>query len=290
MMRHIAIAAALLCAATALPAAAQQTESDDKVVVQGKSAEDAVRDFVAEVGSAPEGMNLARWDGTVCVGVYNLAPKYAQALIDQVSIVGVAVGLEPGEPGCKPNILIMADHDGDALAARLVEDHLRKFLPAETHGTDLGRKGLEVFKTSDAPVRWWQLSQTVQNETGAPIPRGDSILVRGASRLRSNVRQEMAGAIIILDAARIGTISFPSLMDYVSMVALAQIDAEADTREFPTILNLFDAASGERTARMTQWDLDYLTGLYETPGNAASTGSDARHIARKMLDESRKQD
>lgn len=290
MMRTIALAAALLAATAALPATAQQTESDDKVVVQGKSAEDAVRDFVAEVGSAPEGMNLARWDGTVCVGVYNLAPNYAQRLIDQVSIVGVAVGLEPGEPGCKPNILILADHDGDALATRLVQDHLRKFLPAETHGTDLGRKALERFKASDAPVRWWQLSQTVQNETGAPIPRGDSILVRGASRLRSNVRQEMAGAIIILDAARIGTISFASLTDYVAMVALAQIDAEADTREFPTILNLFNAASGERTARMTQWDLDYLTSLYETPGNAASTGSDARHIARKMLDESRKED
>jgi hypothetical protein len=288
MIRNTAVLAALIAAFAVSPATAQQGQpaADDKVVVQGKSAEDAVRDFVAEVGVTPDGTNMARWGDTVCVGVYNLAPKYAQQMIDQVSLVGAAIGVEPGGPGCKANVLIMADVDGDALAARLVDDHIRKFLPPATDGADLGREALRKFKTSDAPVRWWHVGQTVLVDTGEAIARGDTVRVRGAGRLRDNVRQDMSHIVIILDASRIGTVSFASLSDYVAMVALSQVDADADTREYSTVLNLFNTDTGARTARMTQWDLDYLTALYETAGDASSPGREANHIARKMLQQS----
>jgi hypothetical protein len=286
MIRTVALAAALAAAVTAMPAAAQEQPAvDDKVVVQGTRAEDAVRAFVAEVGTSPDGTNLARWDRTICVGATNLSPDYAQKLIDRVSLVALAVGLEPGEPGCKANVLVMADIDGDALASRLVSDLPHVFRPPETHATNMGRDALKVFKTSDAPVRWWHVSQTVLADTGAAYLPGSSVRVRSAGRLRSNVRQEMSHALIILDASRIGTISFGSLADYVAMVALAQVDAEADTREFPSVLNLFDSEVGARNTRLTQWDLDYLVALYEVPGDASSAGREANHIARKMLEE-----
>jgi hypothetical protein len=286
MIRTIALAAAFASALAALPAAAQQQPAaDDKVVVQGKRPDEAVRDFVAEVGTSPDGTNLARWDRIICVGATNLTPDYAQKLIDRVSLVALAIGLEPGAPGCKANVLVMADTDGDALATRLVADMPHVFRPPETHGTNLGRDALKVFKTSDAPVRWWHVSQTVLADTGAAYLPGSSVRVRSAGRLRSNVRQEMSHALIILDASRIGTISFASLADYVAMVALAQVDADADTREYPSVLNLFAEGSGERNTRLTQWDLDYLTALYEVPGDASSAGREANHIARKMLEE-----
>lgn len=279
--------AALAATLIACPALAQTTppESDGKVVVTGRSPEEAVRDFVAEVGAAPNDANLARWGDTVCVGVYNLAPRYAQDLIDRVSLIGAAIGIEPGEPGCKPNVLIMADQNTDELVDRLVRDHLRKFLPPDTDDANLGRAALEKFKYSEAPVRWWQVSQTVLADTGEAIARGDTVRVRGSGRLVSNVRQDISHILIILDANRIGTISFGSLSDYVAMMALAQIDADADTQGYPTILNLFAMNGPNRTQRMTQWDLDYLTALYETPGDAANSGREANRIARKMLQE-----
>lgn len=279
--------AALAATLIAGPALAQTTppESDGKVVVTGRSPEEAVRDFVAEVGAAPNDANLARWGDTVCVGVYNLAPRYAQDLIDRVSLIGAAIGIEPGEPGCKPNVLIMADQNTDELVDRLVRDHLRKFLPPSTDDANLGRAALEKFKYSEAPVRWWQVSQTVLADTGEAIARGDTVRVRGSGRLVSNVRQDISHILIILDANRIGTISFGSLSDYVAMMALAQIDADADTQGYPTILNLFAMNGPNRTQRMTQWDLDYLTALYETPGDASSAGREANRIARKMLQE-----
>lgn len=279
--------AALAATLIAGPALAQTTpqDSDGKVVVTGRSPEEAVRDFVAEVGAAPNDANLARWGDTVCVGVYNLAPRYAQELIDRVSLIGAAIGIEPGEPGCKPNVLIMADQNTDELVAKLVQDHLRKFLPPNTDDANLGRAALEKFKYSEAPVRWWQVSQTVLSDTGEAVARGDTVRVRGSGRLVSNVRQDISHILIILDANRIGTISFGSLSDYVAMMALAQIDADADTQGYPTILNLFAMNGPNRTQRMTQWDLDYLTALYETPGDAASSGREANRIARKMLQE-----
>lgn len=286
MIRRFALAT-VLAAALATPALAQteQQESKDKVVVEGRKLEDAVSDFVDTIGAAPKGSNLARWDRVICVGSYNIAPAFAQKLIDQVSLVALAVGLEPGEPGCTPNVLIMASDDGDALAERLVADHFQKFRPVQTDGTNLGSEALKVFQTSDAPVRWWHVTQTVMSDTGLPYERGASVRVRGSGRLQSNVRQEMSHVLIILDTTQIGSVTLGALSDYVAMVSLAQLEAQADTREFPSILNLFTNAAGDRAMRMTQWDLDYLVALYETSGDAPSANREANRIARKMLNE-----
>ena len=298
MMPRIALAAAvasLLTAAFVTTSVAQQPPvpapaPSDKVIVEGISPEEAVRSFIDEVSAAPPGRNLARWDRKVCVGAINLATRYAQRLIDQVSTVAISVGLEAGEPGCHPDVLILAYSDGDALATRLVKDRFRSFRP-DSDSTQLGQAALSRFRTAHTPVRWWHVSQTIaadggQASLGDPAfpALGDSIYnVHEASRLRINVREEMAHVIIVLDTTLIGKTSFASLADYVAMVALAQIDAKADTHEFPTILNLFAAETGEREARMTQWDLDYLKALYEARGDAARPAGQEREIAGEML-------
>lgn len=287
MLRRIARAAVLAGALTAAPAPAlaqtQPPESDSTVVITDRNMEDAVRDFVAEIGAAPDSANLARFDGTVCVGAHNITPEFAQKLIDQVSLVAVAVGLEPGEPGCKPNVLIMASTDGDALAARLVKDHFQKFRPVQTDGANLGKEALDLFQNSDAPVRWWHVTQTVLVDTGEAFERGASVRVRSSGRLESSVRQEMSHVLIILDTSRMGSVSFGSLADYVAIVSLAQLEAKADTSDFPSILNLFTNSAGDRGKRMTQWDLDYLVALYGTKGNAPNANREANRIANNMV-------
>ena len=287
MIRKLALGTALAAALATAPAFAQtpQASSNNKVIIEAQRPEEAVRDFVAEIGEGAkaDGANLARWDRKVCVGVVNITQAYAQRLIDQVSLVAAAVGLEPGEPGCRPNVLVLADSKSDELAARLIKDSPKAFRPEFNGTSNLGRSALRKFEKSNAPVRWWHVSQTVLADTGASAMEGRSVRVRGASRLRNNVREDLQHAIIILDTSRIGSVSFASLADYVAMVALAQVDADADMREFPSILNLFTTEKGDRTARMTQWDLDYLIALYDTPGDTSSAKREARHIARAMM-------
>lgn len=285
MIRRIVLAAAL--AFTAAPALAQQPPQDaeDRVTVEGRKPEDAVRAFVAEVGAAPSGTNLARWDRKVCVGVMNLKTEYAQKLADEVSLAAVKVGLEPGEPGCNANVLILADSEADALASRLVKDSLRHLAPPDNDAGSLGRSELRKFEVSDAPVRWWHVSQTVMTDTGQAIKDGKQVTVRQMGRTRKNVREDMVHVLIILDTQKIGVVSFASLADYISVVALAQIDAGADMHEFPSVLNLFANKEGDRTTRMTQWDLDYLKALYAVDGSASSATREARQIERQMLNQ-----
>lgn len=283
MMLRIALAA--LLAITAGPAVAQQSPpAEDRVIVEGRRAEDAVRAFVAEVAGAPKGANLARWDRKVCVGVMNLKHEYAQKLADEVSLAAVKIGLEPGEPGCKANVLILADSEADALASRLVKDSLKQLEPPDNRDGSLGRSALRKFEISDAPVRWWHVSQTVLTDTGKAFKDGKQVTVRSMGRLKKNVRENMVHVLIILDTKKIGVVSFASLADYVSVVALAQIDAEADMHQFPSILNLFSSKADAHATRMTQWDLDYLKSLYAVDGNAVSTTLEARRIEQQMLD------
>ena len=92
------------------------------VVVQGQSLRRAVDDFVDEVVAPLDGRGPARWNRSVCVGVVNFRREAAQALADQVSSVALQAGLDIGEPGCSPNVLIIATDDGPGLARGLVAE------------------------------------------------------------------------------------------------------------------------------------------------------------------------
>ena len=67
--------------------------------------------------------------------------------------------------------------------------------------------------------------------------------------------------MVILDIDQIGGVSGQQLADYVAMVTLAQIDPEADTSRYASILNVFDAP--DSAVGLTEWDQAYLRGLYD---------------------------
>jgi hypothetical protein len=220
--------------------------------------------FVKDVSAPVRGRALARWDRAICVGVANMRTEHAQFMIDRVSSVALELGLEVGEPGCRPNIMIAATADADAFATGMVQDDLYSFRPALSD-TDRGRRALEQFQITDAPVRWWHVSLPVSVDTGEPaMPlSGDdpvTVRVRNASRLRGNIRDDLARAVVILDMPRLGNVSFDALSDYVAVVALAQIDPAAAAAISPSILDLFSSANPPKG--LTAWDREYLHVLY----------------------------
>lgn len=288
---------AVLLSSPAAATTAQDAEVEDApateveaLTVEGRRLTDQVRDFVGEVAAAPRGRLLARWDGRVCVGAVNLSQAHAQFMIDRVVTTAIEIGLDSGEPGCRPDIMIIATDDANRLARELVRDNPSGFRPARG-GTDLGSAALRRFQNSDAPVRWWHISLPVSVDTGeiAIALDGDdeppTIAVRDASRLRSNVRDELKRVVIIMDVGRIGAISFGALSDYIAMVALAQVDPQADVSSYPSVLNLFnDIREGiEPSAGLTDWDRDYLTGLYTARDDRRRSAQQEREIAREML-------
>jgi len=260
------------------PAAASPPEEAsqvaDEVIVRGRrmsevefDLRDYVRTFVEQVTALPPGRGYARWHRDVCVGVHNINATAAQYIADRVSLLAAEVGLEPGKPGCRPDVIIIFTTNGDETASFMVENLPRLFRPAAGLGAmNLGLEDLDEFAETDRPVRWWHVSTPVDARTGqrAIIMAQDEsapvVNVAGPSRIHSGVRDDMYYVMIVVDATWLRGTTWQQLGDYLAVVALAQIDLNADLRAFDSILNLFEnplAYSG-----LTDWDLSYMRALY----------------------------
>ncbi len=287
MHRIVAGIAAVL--ATASPAFAQVPPQAappaelESIVVDGRRLRDSVERFVDDVVAPPVGRGPARWDRKVCVGALNLRRDAAQIVVDQVSRIALDVGLEPGDPGCRPNILIIAADDGEALARALVERSPRAFRPNYA-GASRGSSALDRFQASSDPVRWWHLSLPV-TETGdiaVRLPGGGVPMVRqDGSRLTTRLRNDLRRAYVIVDLEEMDGVTFQQLGDYIGMVAMAQIDPEAETAAYDTVLNLFEAP--EAVDGLTEWDRSYLQSLYDAELNRRSPNQQGGEVAGLML-------
>jgi hypothetical protein len=262
-----------------------------EVEVTGRPLDSMIRTFVDEVAAANSRRGLARWDDRICVGVANLRAEPAQFIIDRVSTVAEDLGIMPGEPGCSPNAIIIASDDPDGLARQLTEERRRAFRMGGS-GMDRGRSALEGFVASDAPVRWWQVSMPANAETGQRAVRipgecrdpcqsvddfAPSISVFAASRLSTQIVDYIFRTVVILDIDQIGQVSGQQLADYVAMVTLAQIDPEADTSRYASILNVFEAP--DTASGLTAWDQAYLRGLYDAERNRRNLRAGRMEIA-----------
>lgn len=286
---------------------AQQPEAEsDRVTVTGRSTEDAIKSFVDAIASpSSKGQDqMARWDRKVCPGLMGLKPDLARGFLDRLAQRAASIGLEVGEPGCRANILIVVTPNPDEVARDLFNRFGSRIGRYDERGLETqGRRALDRFVNSDAPVRWWHVANTVTRDgkslhTDDSTPAGDRAGLSGrpgftamtgnSTRITRMTRQDFASAFLIVDASRMAKINFNALADYLAMVSLAQLDPEADASGLPSILNLFAArdAAGPTMASMTDWDLAYLRGLYSVErvsGSAKRQQSDiADSIAKEL--------
>jgi hypothetical protein len=254
-----------------------QTESSqvtDEVIVRGRrmseiefDLNDYVTEFIREIAAPPAGQGFARWHRDVCVGVHNLERSAAQYIVDRVSLLAAEVGLAPGEPGCRPDVIIIFTLDGDNVASYMVENQMRTFQPGMgLGGMARSDETLQEFTQSDSPVRWWHVSFPVDARTGQRAVRMQqdenppAVSVAGPSRIHNGISDNLSHVIIIVDATKLVGTTWEQLGDYLAVVSLAQIDPEADLSDFDSILNLFD--NPRAYAGLTDWDRSYVRALY----------------------------
>lgn len=271
-----------------LTAGAGQAQDDptqlEEIIVEGRALSETVRQFVDEVIAAPLDRGPARWTRRVCVGVVNLRPEAAQVIADRVGLLAAETGLPVGEPGCGPNILVMATDDGPALAQAMMISNPRIFRPGYA-GATLGSVARERFQSTEDAIRWWHVSiprQVDNNVIAVRLPGFTPPLVRqDASRLTTRIYNDFAGVFVILDINRAAGLSFQQIGDYIGMVALAQIDPEADTRGNDTILNLFE--DGRAVDGTTDWDRSFLASLYAAELNQRRANAQGGEISSIMI-------
>lgn len=279
-------------ALTGSPAGVPSTSPQDPpptdlgdVVVEGRLLRDEVEAFVDGVAAPAVGRGLARWGGCVCIGVANLRRDLSQAVVDHISRVALEHDLRIGDPGCTPNVVIVFTSDAPAMASALVAADQRAF-HLGVGGLDRGKRALEVFQTSDAPVRWWHVSMPVIGGTHARAVRmpGDTgpIYVPGEGLVNKGrpISDELNKAIVVVDADRLGGATLRQISDYLSMVALAQVDPDGDTQGLDTVLNVFADPTG--VEGLTAWDRTYLRALYRAPHERIDDNDQAGSIVRTV--------
>jgi hypothetical protein len=259
----------------------EATVADEQVIVRGQRLSEIefdlnlyIREFIEEIAAPAHAAGYARWHRSVCIGVHNLENEVAQYVVDRISAAALDVGLEPGEPGCKPQVNIIFSSDGRTAAAHMVENEPRVFRPvAGDAGMDLGLAALDDFAESERPVRWWHVSvpiATASEQAAIELPHSPCftpprcypwVPVAGPSHVHSGIRDDLLYVIIIVDASALTETTWQQLADYLAVVSLAQIDPTTNPQKFDSILNLFTnpaAYSG-----LTDWDRNYLHALYE---------------------------
>jgi hypothetical protein len=286
-----ALFAALALMASGQDAAAEPPQDPrattelEEVVVSRQDLRERTESFVAEVAGPPPRRGLARWGGRVCISVVNIRPDIARAVVDDLARLALELGLDVGEPGCTPEVMVLFTEDAPALARTMVANDPRGF-HLGVGGLDRGGTALEVFQTSDAPVRWWHLSMPVVGSTGQRAIRmpGDDapIFVPGEGRVNQGrpITDLIRRVIIVVDAERLGEVTLPQLNAYLGLVAFAQIDPEGDTRAYDTVLNLFDNPQG--VTGLSDWDRVYLDALYKAPRQRLEPDHQAAAIARRL--------
>ncbi|QTC90541.1 hypothetical protein [Brevundimonas goettingensis] len=279
-----------------VPAAASSDPDGDRVgdIDVVAATRRAMGTYAREVGSGPMGRLSPRWDDRICVHVAFMDAEHATFLRDRVGAVAKAIGLSPDpSPDCRPDISIFASDDPDALADELMVASPISFRPAR-RAVSLGDAALEAFRTSDAPVRWWQVSLPLMSDSGqVAIPLGAmepdmmsrSVTVRNGSRLRGNVRDDLVGVTIILDMKKLEGVPFNAVSDYVAFVALAPADPRVETDGFDTVLNLFERPG---VTGLTLTDEDYLFALYSASRDPMNASIQASEIADRMTTERRR--
>lgn len=272
-----------------------ETRVDD-VIVTGEQVQRTARAYVAAIGASPDEREPAAWRARICVGVGGMSPEPARILADRVSDWGHSLGLAIASPGCTPNIMIVAAEDGDATARKLVAARPRQFRTGAP-GSDRGGAALQAFQDSDRPIRWWHVSLPVNENTGMlagrmpghwinlppVISRPSDLGLAGMTVLPSRlsddqIRDDLQQVVIVLEAAALEDASFDQIADYVSMVALAQVDPNASP-DVPSILHLFSAdRAGEPT--LSRWDQAFLRALYDTRLDGRTQNAKLSLIAR----------
>lgn len=255
----------------------------EDVVVNGRSLQQTVEAFVSEVTSPPPGHGPARWDRRICVGVVNLRQDAARIVIDRVSEAATLIDLEPAGPGCSPNILVIATDDANGLANALLQAEPLAFRPRYS-GASQSARTLEAFRTTSEPVRWWHVSMPVTRYGGAPavrLPGGVAPRIPGSGRLTTEVTNQLLRSFVILDITRMEGATFQQVGDYIAMVALAQIDPDADTSSFDTVMNLFDDPA--HSENLTDWDQAYLRALYGAYLNERSPNAQLGSVGNVMV-------
>lgn len=277
MMRRSILLASLVALAWRPAIAAPPAQGDDEIIVQGRklSREDITK-VVRSIGHPEETGGFAwqypRWADRVCVLVGGFPQDGGQFIADRIGEVARTLKLDAGQPGCAPNIFVLATDDPSKLIAKL---RLKRHGLIEGPDIDI----VEHIQHSHDAVRWIGATG-LSGAYGSPTQASDQGLAGhsttqvnsydGGSRIETTTQTYLTRETIVVDGTQLDGISYEQLADYLAFVALAQLNPHASAPGIDSILSLFPRGGSAPTG-LTAFDKAYLVGLYQMNPNAFGT-------------------
>ena len=272
-----AAGAALLMLPAAASATLSQAAGNEEIIVTGEKLRKAKRhalDYVRELGVAMGNTQAARWVVPICPRATGLSAELASMVVKGIRENAAAAGAPVGGANCTPNLVVAFTDDGAGVVRRVTmrdSSPTKRMTPAEAR----------ALKTTEAPIRWWyntgvrsrdgQSEMSIMppgatftdvsgNRVEPPINDRSTILPQyTASHISTMGMRGIEFAAIVVDVDLASGSSLASVIDYVSLVGLAEIKIGASPRG--SILSLFQPGSVHR--ELSRRDEAFLKGLYQ---------------------------
>lgn len=186
-------------------------------------------------------------------------------------------GVRIADGDCKANAFVGFLNKVNEAVKTLEEEQKWLFEGLKSYQRD------RIYRGSDAVRSWHAFSTLNEDGTEAVVEgsgdraRGVGSLVNRTERASRITRQQsaMVGAVVLIETAALEEKTLRQIADYASVRVLASVsdDVTSDANTPPTILTLFNEEFAP--AAITDFDMAYLTSLYELP----STSRDPQIIA-----------
>lgn len=275
MIRMLAISGLLLLGAGA--AGAQTLPSVESVVVTGTKSAQELNAFVGQI-AVPTRLigKLARWDMPICPVVAGINADAVKFVTNRLlEVAGWAGALVSNDPQCVPNIQIVFTTEPQALLddVRRTKKHMLGYFDSIAQ--------LNRLSTYHGPIQAWYMTATddargyrqsdTTNSGGVEIEvAGTGLKLQNTarsyatlgSRLGDGLRANLHHVTIIAEPGRILEHEMGPVADYISMLALAQMQRLDRCQSLPSITNLLVADCPRVPDGLSDIDLGYLRGLY----------------------------
>jgi hypothetical protein len=270
--------------------ASAQTASESVTVTATKSRE--VLGKFAKAFATPTKLTgkIARWERRVCPVVVGQTPNFTTFITQRIKYIALAAGAPANtEASCTPNIQIVFTTTPQALL-----DNVRKNDP-DYLGYATSSAQQDALATVTRPIQAWYATETVDligmrridsgrslgggitmsnfnafalaDSTTAnsdPISMPDATYARSSgSRINDGIHSGFNHILIVIDSTKLAGQKIVPLADYISMLALTQLDSLDACQQLPSIVNILAADCEHAADGMTQFDLAYLQGLYK---------------------------
>ncbi len=262
---------------------AASAQSTEHITVTGTRSRPVIDSFVQSF-AAPARMTgkIARWEEGICPTALGLKPAFLKFVLQRVRAVAAQVGA-PVNPdaACKPNLEIVFTTTPQALADGLKKDHEIYLGYADNAG-----QRAALAKVTH-PIQAWYATQTkdlrgmaeVGNLKGGGVelqfvdpvvpnliitmtmPHGHGRNVT-CSRLGDGLHSSFHHVIIAANPDKLVDHEIGALADYISLLALTQLDSLDICQQLPSIVNLLAPGCARPAGALTENDLAYLRGLY----------------------------